>query len=129
MNLREFLRFGVVGFAQNGLNVAVFAAGIAAGVGYVAAAAAAFAVALLASFTLNRSWTFDDAGVAAGHQFRRYTLVFIAASGAGVAILAMLVEWADWRPVASQVVAILVVAPLSYLAQRTFAFKVPMRLR
>ena len=123
MNLGEVARFGAVGLAQNGLNVAVFAALVTAGAAYIVAAAAAFSAALLASYVLNHQWTFAGGGTPHREQLWRYTAVFLAASAGGVVILALLVELADWPAVPAQVAAIVVVAPLSYVGQRTFGFR------
>ena len=123
MNLPEFLRFAIVGVLQNGANLASFAGLVTIGVDFRIAAVIAGAVGLVMSFALNRSWTF----VHASHhrlssQALRYTAIFIAATLAGIAVLWVLVTMASVPEIAAQAVAILIVAPLSYAAQRRWSF-------
>jgi putative flippase GtrA len=123
----EAVRFGVVGVLQNGLNLAVFALATALGVPYRGAAVVAAIVALLASFLLNRGWTFPGRGARIHHQGARYALVFASAVALGVLVLTFFVEVAGLPEVAAQAAAILVVAPLSFLVQRAWVFKAPQR--
>ena len=119
----EAVRFAIVGVVQNALNVAVFALATGIGVHYGIAAVVAAVVALMVSFALNRAWTFPGRGAPLHHQGARYALVFASAVALGVALLALLVEVAGLPEVAAQVVAILIVAPLSFLAQRAWVFR------
>ena len=123
----EFVRFAVVGVLQNALNVAVFAFATGLGVHYRLAAVIAALAALLASFTLNRGWTFPGRAAPIHHQGARYALVFAAAVALGVVLLTFFVEVAGLPEVAAQVAAILVVAPLSFLVQRAWVFRAPRR--
>jgi putative flippase GtrA len=119
----EFVRFAVVGVLQNALNVAVFVLATGLGVQYRLAAVVAAVAALLASFALNRGWTFPGRD----GRLDRYALVFASAVALGVAALTLFVEVAGLPEVAAQVAAILVVAPLSFLAQRAWVFRAPRR--
>lgn len=123
MTLPAIVRFGLVGLLQNALNVATFALAVEGGVPYRAAAGLAAVLALLVSFALNRLWTFRATaqGPLAGHAIR-YTIMFTLSVAAGVVILSALVELAGFAPVPAQVVAIAVVAPASFLAQRAWVF-------
>jgi putative flippase GtrA len=123
----EAVRFGVVGLLQNGLNVAVFALATGVGVHYRLAAVVAAVAALIASFLLNRGWTFPGRDAAIHHQGARYALVFASAVALGVVLLTFFVEVAGLPEVAAQVAAILVVAPLSFLVQRAWVFRAPPR--
>ena len=119
----EAVRFGIVGLIQNALNVAVFALATAAGVHYRIAAVVAALAALVVSFAFNRTWTFPSRGGPVHHQGARYALVFASAVALGVVLLSLLVELAGLPEVAAQVVAIVIVAPLSFLAQRMWVFR------
>jgi putative flippase GtrA len=123
----EAVRFGTVGLLQNGLNVATFALATALGMEYRAAAVLAGLLALLVSFLLNRHWTFLGRATPVGRQGVRYLLVFGAAVALGVVLLTFFVEVAGIAEVPAQVAAILVVAPLSFLVQRTWVFRAPPR--
>lgn len=124
MLIAQVARFGAVGVAQNAVNVATFAGVHAAGVDYRVAAVVAALVALVVSFELHRRWTFVRAARRgrAGEAVR-YCVVFATAVAAGVALLTFQVEALHVTPVAGQTVAILLVAPVSYLAQRHWVFR------
>ena len=119
----EAVRFGIVGLIQNALNVAVFALATSIRVNYRIAAVVAAVTALLVSFAFNRAWTFPGRGGPVHHQGARYALVFASAVALGLVVLTVLVEVAGIPEVAAQVVSILIVAPLSFLAQRTWVFR------
>jgi putative flippase GtrA len=120
---REAVRFAIVGLAQNALNVAVFALATGVGVHFRLAAVVAAIAALIVSFAFNRAWTFPGRGTPLHHQGARYALVFAAAVALGIVLLSLFVEVAGVPEVAAQVAAILIVAPLSFLAQRTWVFR------
>jgi putative flippase GtrA len=123
----EAIRFAIVGVLQNALNVAVFALLTALGAHYAIAAVVAAVAALLASFAFNRAWTFPGRHAPIHHQGARYALVYASAVGLGVLILTFLVELAGFAEVPAQVAAILIVAPLSFLVQRSWVFTAPRR--
>src|SRR4029079_18734319 len=56
---RQLVRFCVVGASGYVINLAVYAALLAPGVHYPAAAAGSFLVAASSNYALNRQWTFD----------------------------------------------------------------------
>ena len=121
----EAIRFGLVGLLQNGLNVAVFALTTTLGVHYRLAAVAAGLLALVASFLLNRHWTFVGQATPIHRQGARYLLVFASAIALGVLLLTFFVEVTGIPEIAAQVAAILIVAPASFLVQRTWVFRTP----
>lgn len=125
MRLRasEVLRFGVVGVTQNLANLLSFAALDAADVWYLAAAIVAGGIGLLVGFVLNRAWTFRSDDPAVLRQAVRYATVHVAAVGAGALVLVALVEGTKLDPVAGQALAIVLVAPSSFLVQRAWTFR------
>jgi putative flippase GtrA len=124
MSAREFVRFAAVGVTQNGVNLAVFALLIAVGMSYPIAATVASAAALTLSYGLNRVWTFRGAPRGPIHlEIGRYAVTFASAVLLGIAILAVLIEVLALPEVPSQAIAILIVAPASYLVQRTWVFR------
>jgi putative flippase GtrA len=109
---------------QNGVNLAIFALTIAAGAGYALAAMLANVSGLALSYVLNRLWTFRAAPPQRiHHQLARYVVTFASAVGLGVAILVLLVETFAVPEVLAQAIAIVIVAPLSYLVQRSWVFR------
>lgn len=124
LKVAEVLRFGTVGIVQNVINVATFAGLHAEGVGYGLAAFLAALVALAVSFVLNNYWTFARAASGRlGADLVRYSTVFSTAVMAGIVVLTIEVELLSVTPVLAQTIAILVVAPASFLAQRFWVFR------
>jgi putative flippase GtrA len=121
-NVREFVRFGVVGGVQNGLNLLTFAGGIWAGVPYILASVIAAIVALSFSFVLNHIWTFPNAESRTASRAVRFVIVWAAIVGLALPVLAVLVDVAHLPRVLAQAIVILIGAPLSYAAQRRWAF-------
>ena len=118
----QILRFAAVGLTQNAGNLGLFALQVELGVGYLAAAALAGVAALLLSFLLNRGWTFRQRQVRRGTTIVRYSAVFVSAVGLGMVLLTVQVELLAVPRVLGQVIAIAVVAPVSYLVQREWVF-------
>ena len=58
----QLLRFAIVGAANTGITLVVYAAAIHAGVHYLPAGAAAYALGGANGFFLNRAWTFSHTG-------------------------------------------------------------------
>lgn len=124
MNVTQITRFATVGIVQNSINVAVFAVLHAAGVTYRVGAVVAAVAALMVSFILHRNWTFARAasGNISGHVLR-YSVVFGAAVVAGLVLLTLQVEVLRVPAVLAQAIAIMLVAPASFLTQRRWVFR------
>jgi putative flippase GtrA len=122
-NIREFLRYAVVGGAQNGLNLLVFAGAVWVGVPYLLASVIAAVAALSFSFVLNHMWTFPSAESRVAARAIRFALIWAAVVALTLLVLAILVDVADLPRVLAQAIAILLAAPLSYGAQRRWAFR------
>lgn len=118
----QLLRFLVVGASGYALNLVVFTLFILAGIHYIPAAIAAFVVAWVNNFLLNRHWTFQAKHEAMVGQGMRYLLVSVAALGANLAILHLLVG-RGLNETLSQATAIVLVTPLSYLLSRRWSFR------
>lgn len=122
LDLRQFVRFAIVGVLQNGLNLAVFAAAIALGVPYLLAAVIAAAVALAFSFLLNRRWTFPGRTASTSTRAVRYVTIWVTILLLGLPALALLVGVVHLPRIVAQAIVILVGAPISYTAQRRWTF-------
>jgi putative flippase GtrA len=120
--LGQAARFGAVGVLQNGVNVACFALAREAGAHYRAAALIAGLVGFALSFWLNRHWTFSGRQGAVERHIVKYTLVYAGAVALGILLLTLFVEIGGVPAVPAQVLAILVVAPASFLVQRAWVF-------
>jgi putative flippase GtrA len=122
-NVRQFVRFAIVGLAQNGTNLAIFALMVALGVPFILAAAIAAVVALALSFVLNRRWTFPGTGDRTTGRAARFALVWLAFVAVALPTLALLVDVAHLPRVPAQALIIFVGAPLSYFIQRQWTFR------
>jgi putative flippase GtrA len=121
-SIREFVRFAVVGGAQNGVNLVVFALAVAAGVPYILASVLAATVALSVSFFLNLRWTFSRRTGRTASRAIRFVIIWITIVVLALPILAILVNVAHVPRVLAQAIVILIGAPASYAAQRRWAF-------
>ena len=124
-NVRQFVRFAIVGAVQNGTNLALFAIALALEVPLVPAALLAAAGALALSFALNRRWTFPGTGDRTTGRAVRYVAVWLGFLAVALPTLVVLVKVAHIPRLAAQALIICVGAPLSYLIQRRWTFGPP----
>jgi len=117
--LAKFCTVGVVGY---GVNLAVYASLLAAGVHYLVAATCSFLVAVTSNYTWNRLWTFHDrrGGVAA--QGMRFLIVSLACLGANLLVLHLLITLGLGKLV-GQAVAIALVTPLNFVGNKLWSFR------
>ena len=118
---REFLRFCLVGASGYAVNLAAYAALLAAGLHYLAAAAISFLVAAGSNYAWNRAWTFRTSGSPVLGQGARALLVSGLSLGANQLFLVALVA-AGAGHLAAQAAAILLVTPFSFTANKLWAF-------
>ena len=117
----QFLRFCAVGASGYAVNLAVYAALLAAGVHYLAAAAISFLVAALSNYVWNRVWTFRTSDAPLLGQGARALVVSGLSLGANQLFLAVLVA-AGAGHLAAQAVAIVLATPFSFAANKLWAF-------
>ena len=117
----QFVRFCAVGASGYAVNLAVYAALLAAGLHYLAAAAISFLVAAGSNYAWNRVWTFRTSGAPVLGQGARALLVSSLSLGANQVFLLVLVA-AGAGHLAAQAVAIVLVTPFSFTANKLWAF-------
>jgi dolichol-phosphate mannosyltransferase len=117
----QFLRFCVVGASGYAVNLAVYAALLAGGLHYLAAAAISFFVAALSNYVWNRVWTFGASDVPVLGQGVRALVVSALSLGANQLFLMVLVA-AGAGHLAAQAVAIVLATPFSFAANKLWAF-------
>jgi putative flippase GtrA len=123
-NWMQLVRFGVVGAVGFIVNLAVYALFVhPIGVDYHVAAVAAWIVAVLNNFVLNRHWTFDARGGRARFQAARFVLVSLVAFGCSLLLLTLLVEGAGLAKVPAQAVAVAASTPLNFLGNKLWSFR------
>jgi len=118
---RQLVRFCVVGASGYAVNHIVYASLLAADVGYIAAATLSFLVAASSNYAWNRHWTFQAKQERLASQGLRALGVTAASLGANqLCLLALVATGADH--LAAQAVAILLVTPFSFVANKLWAF-------
>jgi putative flippase GtrA len=122
-NWVQLLRFGLVGASGYVVNLAVFSAVLAAGLGHRGAAAVAFAVALTNNFVWNRHWTFRAGGGHAGFQAARFLTVSLTAFFFSLVVLEVLVSGVGVPEVPAQAAAIVCATPLNFVGNRLWSFR------
>jgi dolichol-phosphate mannosyltransferase len=123
----QFVRFCAVGASGYAVNLAVYAALLAAGLHYLAAAAIAFLVAAASNYLWNRTWTFRTSGAPVLGQGARALAVSALSLGANQLFLVALVA-AGAGHLAAQAVAIVLATPFSFVANKLWAFAEPGRV-
>ena len=122
-NWLQLVRFGIVGGLGFIVNLAVYALFVhPLGVDYHAAAVAAWLVAVLNNFVLNRHWTFDARGGRTHHQAARFMIVSLAAFGINLVLLTVLVESAGLAKVPAQALAVAASMPFNFLGNKLWTF-------
>lgn len=117
----QMVRFCCVGGSGYALNLLVFKT--ADGwMPYVPAFIAAFLVSALSNFVWNRLWTFPGGTGRAGHQLARFLTVSAGALGLDLLLLSGMVELATVPKLLAAAIAIAVVTPLSFLANKRWSF-------
>ncbi len=124
-NWLQLVRFGLVGGVGFVVNVVVYAVLVhGAGFEYRVASVAAWLVAVLNNFVLNRHWTFDarDQG-RAHHQAMRFLLVSLVAEVVSLLLLTIFVEAAHLPKVPAQALAVAGSMPLNFLGNKLWTFR------
>lgn len=117
---RQFARFCVVGASGYVINLAVYASLLDV-VGFAVAATISFVVAALSNYVWNRVWTFGATRTRIASQGLRALGVSGVSLGANqVCLLALVLAGADH--LSAQAVAILLVTPFSFAANKFWAF-------
>jgi len=121
-NWAQLGRFCAVGAVGYGVNLAVYAALLHAGLHYLVAATCSFLVAVTNNYTWNRLWTFraHREGVAA--QGVRFFVVSLASLGANLLVLDLLIG-AGAGKLAAQAAAIVLVTPLNFVGNKLWSFR------
>jgi putative flippase GtrA len=117
----QFVRFCAVGASGYAINLAVYAALLAAGLHYLAAAAVAFLVAAASNYLWNRTWTFRTSDTPVLGQGARAFVVSGLSLGANQLFLVVLVAGGAGH-LAAQAVAIVLATPFSFVANKLWAF-------
>ncbi|HZT84161.1 MAG TPA: GtrA family protein [Gaiellaceae bacterium] len=122
-NWRQLGKFCAVGAVGYLINLAVYGALVHERVHYLAAATCSFLVAVTSNYTWNRLWTFREHRGHVGIQGMRFFLVSLAALGANLLVLHLLIAYGDLGKLPAQAVAIVVVTPLNFVGNKLWSFR------
>ena len=123
-NWLQLVRFGLVGGVGFVVNLAVYTLCVhPLGVDYHVAAVAAWLVAVVNNFVLNRHWTFDARAGRARFQAVRFVVVSLVALGFSLLLLMLLVETAGLAKVPAQALAVAASMPLNFLGNKLWSFR------
>jgi putative flippase GtrA len=123
-NWMQLVRFGLVGGIGFAVNLAVYALFVhPLGVDYHAAAVAAWLVAVVNNFVLNRHWTFDAGDGLVHFQAMRFLVVSLCAFGVSLLLLTLFVESGGLPKVAAQALAVAASTPLNFLGNKLWSFR------
>ncbi len=111
---------GAVGYL---INLAVYDALLHQGLHYLAAATCSFLVAVTSNYIWNRIWTFREHRGHVGIQGMRFFLVSLAALGANLLVLHVLVVYGGLDKLPAQAVAIVLVTPLNFVGNKLWSFR------
>lgn len=119
----QFLRFNAVGIVNTALTYAVYALFVTLGTGHYPALVADYAVGIAFGFVANKRFTFRDRRRAEIGAFARMVAVYLPMLALNAALLWLLVDRLGVDALAGQAAAVVVVAGLSFLAQKHIVFK------
>lgn len=123
-NWLQLVRFGLVGGVGFVVNVAVYALFVhSVGVDYHVANVAAWLVAVINNFLLNRHWTFDAREGRAHAQAIRFFAVSLLAEVFSLLLLTLFVEVGGVAKVPAQALAVMGSMPLNFLGNKLWSFR------
>jgi len=123
----QFIRFNLVGIANTGLTYAVYAALVFIGVNHFIALVADYAVGIVFSFLMNKRLTFRIRGRAGIGTFARMVGTYVLLLALNALMLWALVDKSGVNTYLGQAIALVVVALLSFAAQRLVVFRMHRR--
>ncbi len=107
--------------AVHGLIVKKNTAGVPSGATYLANAAG-FVVSVMTNYYLNRRWTFRSTKEVA-RELPKFFTVSVIAYGGQLAIFWLLREQVHVAPIPSQLIAIVFVMPINFVANKLWSFR------
>ena len=122
-NWQQLGQFCVVGAVGYLINLAVYDVLLHQGLHYLVAATCSFLVAVTSNYIWNRIWTFREHRGHVGIQGMRFFLVSLAALGANLVVLHLLVVYGGLDKLPAQAVAIVLVTPLNFIGNKLWSFR------
>jgi len=122
-NWQQLGKFAVVGAIGYAINLAVYRTLLHAGLHFLVAATISFLAAVTSNYTWNRLWTFRENRGHIGIQGMRFFLVSLAALGANLVILDLLVDVGGVDKFFANAIAIVLVMPLNFVGNKLWSFR------
>jgi putative flippase GtrA len=122
-NWQELGKFCAVGAVGYLINLVVYDALLHEGLHYLLAATCSFLVAVTSNYTWNRLWTFREHRGHVGIQGMRFLIVSLAALGANLVVLHLLIASGGLDKLPAQAVAIVGVTPLNFVGNKLWSFR------
>lgn len=120
--MKQLMRFAAVGVVNTGLGYAViFACMYLLGLGAVLSNVLGYAVGLVVSYILNRTYTFRSAAAAQG-EILRFISIFLLAYLANLAALMLLIHRIGMHEGGAQLLAGVVYFGLSFILNKYYVF-------
>jgi putative flippase GtrA len=120
--LQRFVRYFVVGGVATVVDYGLFASLFYLGIHYIVAATISFVFAVAVNYVLSIRFVFESDGTA---RHREIVLIYLV-SGIGIAInlaiLAVLVEWAQFHPLIGKLVGTALVLGWNFSARHFWIF-------
>ena len=119
----QFVRFNAVGGINTLITFGIYSGLVFLGLHHMAALAAEYSFGILFSYTANKRFTFAVRAGSDRKRFARMLVVYIPMLLLNAAMLWFAIDRLSMDRYIGQAVALVVVAVLSFLAQRAFVFK------
>lgn len=120
----QFVRYGIVAGCGYLLAVAFYSGELAIGIAPYLGFGVVFVLNGLFNFFLIRAWAFPPSGRSVGSDLRRFCLVAAASFVVNYASFATLYSAIGLGAATAQRLAILIAAPVTFLANRLWSFRV-----
>jgi putative flippase GtrA len=78
---------------------------------------------LVTNFGISRLWVFTESELSGHHQFLRFILVALIVLAANYFFMYFLIRVLDWYPTIARGVSAITIGLFSFLAHKTFSFK------
>jgi putative flippase GtrA len=119
----QLIKYGVVGVTNTLVFLAAYAICVhVLDVWYIAASAIGYTLGSINGYVLNRHWTFRAGAMSHATSAGRYTLVQLTAAIGNLGLLFVFVDGLGADRVVGQVIVIVIVQLLSFLAHRAWSF-------
>ena len=118
----QLVRYAVVGISNTLVFLAAYALCVHVGIWYPAASAIGYTLGSINGYVLNRRWTFRAHHLSHTTSASRYAVVQIVAAVGNVGLLIVFVDGIGTDRIVGQVIVIVIVQLLSFVANRAWSF-------